>query len=145
MAERLEVYKCDACGNIVEVIHGGGGELVCCGEPMKLLIENTVDAAKKGNGTFLGPAVGGAIAASWGLRVPFLIFGAIIIVPLVLIMIVIPRTYTAVPTHAHNLFTIIRNHYKLLAAAGAGRLRLAGRRGATCESSTAEQQNDEYQ
>ena len=47
MAERLEVYKCDACGNIVEVIHGGGGELVCCGEAMKLLIENTVDAAKE--------------------------------------------------------------------------------------------------
>ncbi len=47
MAERLEVYKCDACGNIVEVIHGGGGELVCCGEAMKLLVENTVDAAKE--------------------------------------------------------------------------------------------------
>jgi superoxide reductase len=47
MAERLEVYKCDACGNIVEVLHGGGGELVCCGEPMKLLVENTVDAAKE--------------------------------------------------------------------------------------------------
>jgi superoxide reductase len=47
MAERLEVYKCDVCGNIVEVVHGGGGELVCCGEPMKLLVENTVDAAKE--------------------------------------------------------------------------------------------------
>ena len=34
MAERLEVYKCEACGNIVEVLHGGAGELVCCGEPM---------------------------------------------------------------------------------------------------------------
>jgi superoxide reductase len=47
MAERLEVYKCEACGNIVEVIHGGGGELVCCGEAMQLLVENTVDAAKE--------------------------------------------------------------------------------------------------
>ena len=47
MAERLEVYKCEACGNIVEVIHGGGGELVCCGDPMQLLVENTVDAAKE--------------------------------------------------------------------------------------------------
>ncbi|MBT8349784.1 MAG: desulfoferrodoxin [Deltaproteobacteria bacterium] len=47
MAEKLEVYKCDACGNIVEVLHGGGGELVCCGEPMKLMKENTVDAAKE--------------------------------------------------------------------------------------------------
>ena len=47
MAERLEVYKCEACGNIVEVLHGGGGELVCCGEPMVQLVENTVDAAKE--------------------------------------------------------------------------------------------------
>jgi len=47
MAERYEVYKCDACGNIVQVLVGGGGELVCCGEPMKKLTENTVDAAKE--------------------------------------------------------------------------------------------------
>ena len=47
MAERLEVYKCEACGNIVEVLHGGAGELVCCGQPMVLLQENTVDAAKE--------------------------------------------------------------------------------------------------
>lgn len=45
MAKRLEVYKCEVCGNIVEVIHGGAGELVCCGQPMILLKENTVDAA----------------------------------------------------------------------------------------------------
>ena len=47
MAEQLQVYKCDVCGNIVEVLHGGGGELVCCGQPMKLFKENTVDAAKE--------------------------------------------------------------------------------------------------
>jgi superoxide reductase len=47
MAEQLEVYKCDLCGNIVEVLHGGAGELVCCGESMKLFVENTVDAAKE--------------------------------------------------------------------------------------------------
>ncbi len=47
MAERLEVYKCEACGNIVEVLHGGAGELVCCGQPMVLLAENTVDAARE--------------------------------------------------------------------------------------------------
>ena len=47
MAEKLEVYKCEACGNIIEVLHGGAGELVCCGEAMKLLVENTVDAAKE--------------------------------------------------------------------------------------------------
>lgn len=47
MAERLEVYKCEVCGNIVEVLHGGDGELVCCGQPMSRLVENTVDAAKE--------------------------------------------------------------------------------------------------
>ncbi len=45
MAERLEVYKCEVCGNIVEVLHGGAGELTCCGQAMVLLQENTVDAA----------------------------------------------------------------------------------------------------
>jgi len=47
MAEKLEIYKCDACGMMVEVIHPGGGELVCCGDAMKLMVENTVDAAKE--------------------------------------------------------------------------------------------------
>ncbi len=45
MAERLEIYKCELCGNIVEVLHGGAGELVCCGQAMTQLTENTVDAA----------------------------------------------------------------------------------------------------
>jgi superoxide reductase len=47
MTERLDIYKCDVCGNIVEVVHEGKGELVCCGQPMKLFKENTVDAAKE--------------------------------------------------------------------------------------------------
>lgn len=38
------IYKCEKCGNIVEVLHTGKGELVCCGAPMVLLEENTVDA-----------------------------------------------------------------------------------------------------
>lgn len=47
MTEILQVYKCSLCGNIVEVIHGGGGELTCCGQPMKLMVENTTDGAKE--------------------------------------------------------------------------------------------------
>jgi superoxide reductase len=47
MTERLQVYKCEVCGNIVEVLHTGAGELVCCGAPMKNFVENTVDAAKE--------------------------------------------------------------------------------------------------
>lgn len=45
MAERMEVYKCDVCGNIVEVLHAGKGQLVCCNEPMKQMKENIVDAS----------------------------------------------------------------------------------------------------
>ena len=45
MAERLQVYKCNMCGNIVEVLHGAAGSLCCCGKDMVLLKENTTDAA----------------------------------------------------------------------------------------------------
>lgn len=45
MAEKLGIYKCDICGNVVEVVHSGGGDMSCCGAPMKYLVENTVDAA----------------------------------------------------------------------------------------------------
>jgi superoxide reductase len=47
MAKKLEIYKCEACGNIVEVVADGDGELVCCGESMQRMTENTVDAAKE--------------------------------------------------------------------------------------------------
>ena len=47
MAEKLEIFKCSLCGNIVEVMHGGTGSMQCCGQDMDLLIENTVDAAKE--------------------------------------------------------------------------------------------------
>lgn len=42
-----EIYKCEVCGNIVEVVHASGGTLVCCGKPMTLVKENTVDASKE--------------------------------------------------------------------------------------------------
>ncbi len=47
MTEILEIYKCEICGNIVEVLHKGGGTLVCCEQDMKLMKENTVDASKE--------------------------------------------------------------------------------------------------
>jgi superoxide reductase len=47
MAQTLQIYKCAVCGNIVEVIHGGVGELVCCDQPMELLNEKTADMAKE--------------------------------------------------------------------------------------------------
>lgn len=59
MAERFQVYKCEACGNIVEVLVGGAGELVCCGAPMKLMTENTVDAAKEKHVPVIEKVAGG--------------------------------------------------------------------------------------
>lgn len=47
MTEVKQVYKCNVCGNAVRVIENGMGQLVCCGQPMELLTENTVDAAKE--------------------------------------------------------------------------------------------------
>lgn len=47
MTQLRQIYKCEICGNIVEVVHQSGGTLVCCGQPMTLLVENTVDAAKE--------------------------------------------------------------------------------------------------
>jgi superoxide reductase len=47
MTNRLEVYKCDVCGNIVEVLYAGAGGLVCCGQPMKLMEEKTEDQGKE--------------------------------------------------------------------------------------------------
>ena len=42
-----EVYRCNVCGNIVEVLHAGAGELVCCGQPMELLKEKTEDEGQE--------------------------------------------------------------------------------------------------
>ena len=47
MTKKLQVYKCDICGNIVEVLHEDKGELVCCGQPMKLLKEQTEEQGKE--------------------------------------------------------------------------------------------------
>jgi superoxide reductase len=47
MASQLEIYKCEVCGNIIEVLHAGGGIPACCDKTMKRFIENTVDAAKE--------------------------------------------------------------------------------------------------
>lgn len=45
MTVLLQVYKCELCGNMVEMIHAGQGQLVCCGKPMTLLKEGSTDAA----------------------------------------------------------------------------------------------------
>jgi superoxide reductase len=59
MTALLQIYKCEICGNMVEMIHEGAGELVCCGQPMKLFLENTVDAAKEKHVPVKEQAAGG--------------------------------------------------------------------------------------
>lgn len=43
MAKQKQVFKCNVCGHIIEVLHPGVGELVCCNQPMALLNEKTGD------------------------------------------------------------------------------------------------------
>lgn len=47
MTELKQVYRCNVCGNIVEVLHAGKGKLVCCGQPMELLQAKTEEAGRE--------------------------------------------------------------------------------------------------
>lgn len=47
MTEINQVYKCEICGNIVDVLYSGDGQLVCCGQPMNLLEEKTEDEGQE--------------------------------------------------------------------------------------------------
>ena len=53
MTEKMEVYKCAICGNIVEIVHGGKGELVCCGQAMNLFEEKTADTSQEKHVPFI--------------------------------------------------------------------------------------------
>lgn len=45
MAEKLAIFKCMKCGNVVELLHGGCDHMTCCGEPMKHMKEGATDGA----------------------------------------------------------------------------------------------------
>ena len=47
MTIKNQIYRCLICGNIVEVIHPGDGQLVCCGQPMELLQAKTEDIGQE--------------------------------------------------------------------------------------------------
>jgi len=67
-----EVYKCGICGNIVELMHAGDGVLVCCGQPMILQIENTVDAAKEKHVPVVEKVKGGVLVKVDAIEHPML-------------------------------------------------------------------------
>ena len=59
MADQLGIYRCSKCGNIVQVLHGEQPPVMCCGQPMDLLVENTVDAAVEKHVPVIEKIVGG--------------------------------------------------------------------------------------
>jgi len=61
MTARRQVYKCEICGNIVEMLHPGQGELVCCGVPMILLDEKTADSTTEKHVPVLLEVEGGVL------------------------------------------------------------------------------------
>ena len=72
MTQLKQVYKCEICGNIVEVIHASGGILVCCGQPMTLQVENTVDAAKEKHIPVVEKVDGGVLVKVGAIEHPML-------------------------------------------------------------------------
>ncbi len=46
-ADKLQVYKCNVCGIIAEVLDSGAGNMFCCGAPMSLQVAKTEDAGKE--------------------------------------------------------------------------------------------------
>ncbi|MFA6940667.1 MAG: desulfoferrodoxin [Clostridiaceae bacterium] len=72
MTQLKQVYKCEICGNIVEVVHASGGTLVCCGQPMTLQVENTVDAAKEKHVPVIEKVEGGVLVKVGAIEHPML-------------------------------------------------------------------------
>ncbi len=72
MTEVKQVYKCEVCGNIVEVLHNGGGILTCCGQAMKLIEENTVDAASEKHVPVIEEIDGGVVVKVGSVEHPML-------------------------------------------------------------------------
>lgn len=72
MTKLLQVYKCEVCGNMVEVVHNSGGTLSCCGQPMKNIVENTVDAAKEKHVPVVEKVEGGVLVKVGSVEHPML-------------------------------------------------------------------------
>jgi len=72
MTKLKEVYKCEVCGNIVEILHAAAGVLVCCEQPMILQVENTVDAAKEKHVPVVEKVKGGVLVKVGAVEHPML-------------------------------------------------------------------------
>ena len=72
MTELKQVYKCEICGNIVEVVHSAGGTLVCCNQPMKVKVENTTEAATEKHIPVIEKVDGGVLVKVGSVEHPML-------------------------------------------------------------------------
>jgi len=70
MTENMQIYKCEVCGNIVEMVHPGKGQLVCCGQPMARYKENSTDAAVEKHVPVLERTPDGYKVTVWGVAHP---------------------------------------------------------------------------
>ena len=59
MIAKNQIYRCNVCGNIITVLHVGGGQLVCCGQPMELLLEKTQDTGAEKHVPVIEKTAGG--------------------------------------------------------------------------------------
>jgi superoxide reductase len=67
-----QIYKCNECGNVVEILVAGGPIPVCCGQDMTLLVENTVDASREKHVPVIEDAPGGILVKVGSLEHPML-------------------------------------------------------------------------
>lgn len=72
MTKLKEIYKCEICGNIADIVHASAGVLVCCGQPMTLQVENTVDAAKEKHVPVIENVKGGVLIKVGAVEHPML-------------------------------------------------------------------------
>ncbi|MDP4090193.1 MAG: desulfoferrodoxin [Bacillota bacterium] len=72
MTELKQIYKCEKCGNIAEVLHNSGGTLECCGQYMKHIEENSVDAAKEKHVPVIEKVDGGVLVKIGDVEHPML-------------------------------------------------------------------------
>ena len=61
MPKIKEIYKCNICGNIIEILHEGIGRLVCCDEPMELMKEKTEDSSIEKHVPFIEKTASGIL------------------------------------------------------------------------------------
>lgn len=72
MTEKNQIYKCEICGNIIEILHEGSNSLVCCGQQMILLKENIVDASLEKHVPVIEPKEGKIIVKVGSIEHPML-------------------------------------------------------------------------